>query len=464
MTGDTDSSNDNYRDQLAAAYLKRAGSFRKLLTGLLGFTAAFGFFIAWPYLAAVRQEAALTVELQRLDTELAQGKTRLQQLKRPQQAMQQLQRLINDGPPMLRAYIEATSRDLPFPYPDSDPACEALRDPDTPQGGLPLPAPGSPSQLPLPGPSPLQAPVQQRQPLPGRSAPDRCALQQGRARLACRIDRFVQFQLCEYEQGFRHRVLPALAALQDGGGALFAPHELDRQFATLREALHRQVAGQPDFWHTYAEKGRMGVRLQQAVEERWQAMAGRITPLVAELDRRITGQHQRRKTLQADNAALLQQRKELAARLTRIRSPIGNLPIGLTESVLLFPIVLAIGFAMACAGLLEQLRLRHALRRAERQIDDNDKVLRSAQLAELAPLWIEPGMATLPRLARWSLLLVPLAAFAGTVWAIRSNAAALLAQAATDGRIYALLYAAGALAGIACLWLIGRGVRRLAVE
>ena len=237
-------------------------------------------------------------------------------------------------------------------------------------------------------------------PLPSGQLPeeDVCADSQGKQRLICRIDRFVKYQLCEYEQLFANEVLPALAGLEAGNTPLFDKAELEQQFTTVREALHQHIVDNPTFWHTFRGKSGMAVKLKSEIETLWKALSTRMAPVIEGLDERISMAKKQRSKLKLENAALVEQRKELNKRLKRIQSPIGNLPIGLTESVLLFPIVLVIGFAMATASLLEQLRLRRALSEAEKS--RGDKILTSEELAQVAPLWIEPNNPVLQRLAR----------------------------------------------------------------
>ena len=466
------STTDNkiYRDHLVETYLKRAGSFRKLLTSLLGFTAAFGFFIAWPYLSAVQKELRLVSEIAQLDADLQRTSAQYDRYQQPREEVQRLKLMIEAGPPMLRDYIETINAGHAFFYPDTSGACQRFMDPAQAQAALAFPGSNSPGQMEYSGP-PNPAQMQQIMIFPGSQPPglateaDSCASQRGDQQLICRIDRFVQFQLCEYEQLFHDQVLPSLAALQDKGTPLFDKAEQQKQFAAVREALHSHVAANPTFWRTYQGKGAMGVRLQDEMERLWADIAERMAPVIENLDQRMQAAHERRAMLKTLNAQLVEQRKELATRLARIQSPIGNLPIGLTESVLLFPIVLAIGFGMASGSLLEQLRLRRALRDAEKEDTGGAGVLSSAELAQIAPLWIELTSGGSQRLARWLLLLTPLLAFAATVITIlntgKEQAASLLQQSAVGDWVYLLLYVASALAFGLYLWLLQRGVRRL---
>ena len=386
MNTGNDGNNAVYREHLVNAYLSRAGSFRKLLVTLLGFTAAFGFFIVWPYLSAVQQESQLTNDIVRLDAELSTITSQQERYKVPRERVQELRRMIMSGPPMLRDYIMSINSNPPSPffYPDASLECRSLMDPATAQISQNV----------------LQQLPNEIGPLPSGQLPeeDVCADSQGKQRLICRIDRFVKYQLCEYEQLFANEVLPALAGLEAGNTPLFDKAELEQQFTTVREALHQHIVDNPTFWHTFRGKSGMAVKLKSEIETLWKALSTRMAPVIEGLDERISMAKKQRSKLKLENAALVEQRKELNKRLKRIQSPIGNLPIGLTESVLLFPIVLVIGFAMATASLLEQLRLRRALSEAEKS--RGDKILTSEELAQVAPLWIEPNNPVLQRLAR----------------------------------------------------------------
>lgn len=93
-------------------------------------------------------------------------------------------------------------------------------------------------------------------------------------------------------------------------------------------------------------------------------------------------------------------------------------------------------------------------------------VLTGTELAGVAPLWLEPGVSRLRRFARWLLLVVPAVAAVGTALAIalegRAGEADMLAAGPGGALVYWLLYAASGIACLVCLWLIQRGLRRLA--
>jgi len=411
MTEQNIQNNEKYRAHLVEAYLQKSGSFRKVFGMLLAFTAAFAFLIAWPYLSALQQERNLTLEINNINIELEQLSEHHKLYHEPEKDIRELNRMIEEGPRMLRFYIESINNDIPFIYPSDAPACNHLTDSQPAQmqmQQMPF-QPNTPNVMQMGNTTPSGA---------GQLRPkqDSCDHSDTKERVVCRIDRFVQYQLCEYEQFFKNDVLPSLAQLTVEDRPLFDQDELDRQFAEVREALHKHIIAKPTFWYTVEGKGQMGVRLKEEVEQLWAGLSARIEPVAKKLSERMQSAGKRKRELHDNEKQLAKQRKELKIRLTKIRSPIGNLPIGLTESVLLFPILLAIGFVMATAGFLEQVRLRYSLLQAESRGGTSTDVLNSHELAHVAPLWIEPQGEG--GLWRWTLLLIPLAVFLVTVVAI----------------------------------------------
>lgn len=401
MEGQELQNNEKYRAHLVEAYLQKSGSFRKVFGLLLAFAAAFAFLIAWPYLSALHQERNLTREITNINIELEKLSERHKLYQVPEKGIEELNRMVEGGPGMLRFYIESINMDEPFIYPPDNATCNHLMDsqPAQMQGQMPFQFSNAPNGNGRP-----------------RAKQDICDAKDASERAVCRIDRFVQYQLCGYEQFFKNSVLPSLAQLAAEGRPLFDQDELDRQFAEVRGALHEHITAEPTFWYTVEGKGQMGVRLKEEVEQLWAGLSAKIEPVAKELSERMKVARERKQELRDGEKQLAKQREVLQARLAEIQSPIGNLPIGLTESVLLFPILLAIGFVMATSGFLEQVRLRSSLLQAESGGGTSTDVLSSPELAQVAPLWIEPeGDGAL---WRWTLLLIPLAVFLVTVVAI----------------------------------------------
>jgi len=441
--------NEKFRSHLVEAYLKKSGSFRKVLGLLLAFAASFAFLIAWPYMSALHQERNLTREISSVNKELEQLSKNLKLFKTPKNRIGELNNMVETGPKMLRDYIESISENRYFGYPPGSPACNYLMDGSSQNRMQQMQALPQHPDAPM---IQMNAPPPQEVERAGAES-IACTGMSKSEQNVCRIDRFVQYQLCTYEQFFKSSVLPSLAHLVADGSPLFDQNELDRQFAEVREALHKHINANPTFWHTFQGKGLMSVELNEEVRQLWKALSAKIEPMSEALAERMKSADALKQKLMGNEKQLAKQRETLQAQLARIKSPIGNLPIGLTESVLLFPILLAIGYVMAAANFLEQVRLRTSLMQAESFGGTSEDVLSSRELAQVAPLWIEPKGKDV--FWRWILLLIPAVVFLITVAAIAFHEIGaeetMFKEAGIGGNVYWLLYVISAVAIFVCL-------------
>lgn len=87
---------------------------------------------------------------------------------------------------------------------------------------------------------------------------------------------------------------------------------------------------------------------------------------------------------------LEQKGRAIAERLSQIETPIGKLPFGITESVMLFPLSLGIGFLICSSLLNDVIALRKEFHERCRKYDPNQKILTDKKVAIVAPLWIDP--------------------------------------------------------------------------
>lgn len=94
-----------------------------------------------------------------------------------------------------------------------------------------------------------------------------------------------------------------------------------------------------------------------------------------------------------------------------IQTPIGNLPVGLNDLILAFPVILAIGF-LACTSLFcETIRLRNAFHNLYQKKDPTQTILTDSQVTLVAPLWIDPVDPEQNRSVKLTLLLAPFVIF-----------------------------------------------------
>jgi len=152
----------------------------------------------------------------------------------------------------------------------------------------------------------------------------------------------------------------------------------------------------------------------------------------------------RRRAATTDRLAVLEGQLERIASFDQVGTPIGDLPVGLGQIVLLFPVALAFGFLAVANSHARAARTQRAFARLCRKRDTAGEVMDDEYLAAVAPLWLDPREPLGARLAKWAVLLTPLALTLANLLLIYRTEA-LTAQLPEDSAIppaaYVALYA-----------------------
>ncbi|MEQ8354243.1 MAG: hypothetical protein RH942_01790 [Kiloniellaceae bacterium] len=173
---------------------------------------------------------------------------------------------------------------------------------------------------------------------------------------------------------------------------------------------------------------------------------------------------QRSRTAVAERLTILEAQLGRIASFDRVGTPVGDLPVGLGQIVLLFPAVLAFGFLVVANSYAASAGLQRAFVRLCRKRDAAGEVMDTEHIAAIAPLWLDPRDPLGARLAKWAILLTPLALTLANLLLIATTAA-LSDQLPDDAVIppvaYLLLYAAALALFAGTLWHIRRSGRAL---
>jgi hypothetical protein len=165
---------------------------------------------------------------------------------------------------------------------------------------------------------------------------------------------------------------------------------LTKQLGSLQIEFKRKLEENPSFWKTFNGKVGLSFKLDEEVNLFWEkydsTIEGHSYKLKQELSKLEDMQEQNKNEL----GKLKSKEKDIAHRLNHIESPIGKLPIGLNESVLVLPIVLAIGFLVCALLFCDTIRLRKAFHNLLQREDPGGVILTDRQIALIAPLWIDP--------------------------------------------------------------------------
>ncbi|MGF1595231.1 MAG: hypothetical protein ACFCUW_18270 [Kiloniellaceae bacterium] len=291
-------------------------------------------------------------------------------------------------------------------------------------------------------------------------ARDACYWDSGTPRVTCRL--CVDFMGAHDAAARQIGSLPAVGAELAGPATADLERQVDRACAWL-------TAGEPHWRHgeRFAALGDPASPdigfLRGWYNDDLVAYVDRLYGLRAELRRALAERGLEVERLQRALAAAGERLAVLEAQLGRIAgfdrldTPVGALPLGLGQLVLLFPVALGFGFLVVANAYAGSVELRRAFVRLCRKRDAAGEVMDARHIAAIAPLWLDRAAPLGARAARWAILLVPLALTLANLVLIAATAA-LTAQLPDDSAIppaaYLLLYAASLALFAGTLWYV----------
>jgi hypothetical protein len=101
--------------------------------------------------------------------------------------------------------------------------------------------------------------------------------------------------------------------------------------------------------------------------------------------------------------------QKIADRLEQPNSPLGTLPVGFNELVLVFPIALAGGFFVCISSFLDAMNIRRELQHFYRHSADYSTD--DQQISSTSPLWLDPLKPEQNKIIRFTVLVIPFLIF-----------------------------------------------------
>lgn len=159
----------------------------------------------------------------------------------------------------------------------------------------------------------------------------------------------------------------------------------------------------------------------------------------------------------------LEEQLERIAGFDRLGTPVGDLPVGLGQLVLLFPVVLALGFVVVANSYVGTLGVWQAFVRLCRKRDAEGAVMDARHLAAIAPLWLDRAVPPGARAMQWLVMLAPLGLTLASLWLIVATAA--LAELLPDDSAippwgYGVLYVVSLALYAAVIWHVWKSRRQ----
>jgi len=354
-------------------YQNKANSFQKTFRLLFSFALLFFFIIIIPFVSIRIINERTGLRQEKLKTEIVQKQEILDKYKNIQNAINGLHADLKNGPQQLRKFIFSPQR-----------------------SNIQMPILSQPN---MPAQQPIQSPLQQSDIIVDEIS------------LNNRVQREVHRQFETYDTILRRDVLQPLKSLNNDTLVVIDMKSIEAGLDTLKEDFISELEQNPQFWETYSGKGGFYSTLDDKVQQFWDIHGSQIDKQSRFIQQQSDKLQEIQNKLDDRLNKMKDQEKQIGARLEQIEFPFGKLPVGLTESIAIFPIILAIGFLVIASQLRETIQLRKSFHQLYQRKDPTRTILDDQQIALIAPLWIDPVSPNKQKLARVTILAIPFLIF-----------------------------------------------------
>ncbi|MHC4270629.1 MAG: hypothetical protein ACYSTS_19535 [Planctomycetota bacterium] len=352
-------------------YKMRSNSFRKLLIGLVGLSLAFYFFIIFPYVSIQSKNYRIAEQLRNLPDKIKHQQKLVKAYEAVQNGIESLHDEIDNFPQKLRGFILLLEK-------------KEIRQ----ERGFPV--------------QQMRQQMQQQHSL----NQDSCDSLQDEEWVNCKVRKEVLSQFDNYSRILNEEVVSPLETVGGKAISIINRDKLKNQLNELQKSFEMKLTQNPRFWKTFSDKTGFSVELTEEVNNFWREYDPIVKTETVKLEKELEKHKKEKDKLEKERSDLKAKNSELTKRLSTIQSPLGNFPVGLNDSVLLFPVAVAIGFLVCTFLFIETLCLRKAFHKLYQN---------KSQVILIAPLWIDPVNPEQNKPLRLTILFSPIAFFAGAI-------------------------------------------------
>lgn len=341
---------DAHTQRLFELYELQSARFNKFFSTVLGFSWLFFLFLFIPYITLLVEEKAIQTQLTQLQPQLKSQQSLIEVLNIYDKELEQLNIDIKQGAKELRQFLQDLS-DLPMISPTAEVNDESLFVQQT-------------------------ATSQEHQHAP-------CSEHKhgSKAWYQCQIKEKISQQVTGYQQ----QLIKITKGLSQENKNRYAVETLQQTIKDLPKHYLSAYQRNPNFWRTFQGKQRFYAPDKE--------LKGFLDSLATQIKTSRKAMTQELKKLTTNNSNLITEKKNLASqqqtiekRLTHVNSPLGKLPVGLHEALLVFPLFLAFGGSFVINILGRTVLLRYHYLRLHLRSDPEQYILTNQQLSLSTPL------------------------------------------------------------------------------
>jgi hypothetical protein len=166
--------------------------------------------------------------------------------------------------------------------------------------------------------------------------------------------------------------------------------KIEKGLDTLQTVFHSRLDSNPNFFYSFQGKGDFYSDLDDDVKNFWDRFSPALAAQQSKLSTELNLMNKSCDSLKQTLTDLKTDEAQITARMEQIEFPLGKIPIGLNESIAVFPLLISIGFLVSLSLFSDTIRLRRNLHNLYNQKDPGTLIYTDEEISLIAPLWIDP--------------------------------------------------------------------------
>lgn len=372
---------ENYNDRIIQLYDEKSTNFWRSLWIVIGFSAFFFFIILLPFVMLQAQNYETDLQLNQTNNEILKTNRSINTYGEVVEEFEYLQNLTSNGAGELRNFIEKISKEY-----DRNIAV---------------------------GNTTEQTEIQQQiETVHFDSGFPSCNFPEPKDNwISCNVSEYLRSQFNNFTGILDQSIPSKLKEVNDSSilsQIATMSSELNSTSQKFQNLFNQEININPYFWYQFSGKSRFYDKLYSRVNEFWNKyhpnIIGNLTVKSEKLDQIKIDYEDQKNVIKAN-------KNEIADKLQKLESPLGPIPVGVNESVVVFPIAIASGFTIYCYFFSSIVQLRKELYTSYKDVDPSNADSIKKKISIIAPLWIESTHSSFEKILKLSILVTPLALF-----------------------------------------------------
>jgi len=358
---------DEYYNSIKESYKTKSSKFNQVLLIWMGFTFVFFLLILFPYYSIQTKNYEATNLLNAVTKEIDSLQEQIKPYQTAKEGIGKLKQDINNFPAVLREYIDSFN-DGSFSAIQQGPTVKTFSNCDQ---------------------------------ITNQTFFIRCNVIEQAKEL------FVNYNTTLFEQ-----VIASLIKIDKNIQNIMDIPSLKIKTNNLQNSFNDILKNTPELSEFYPSK--LGVRdqLQTEVDKYWNEYYPLIEVQIQKIEPDIHKLIYEKNNLTSQLNLLNDTKQQIEKRIDQIEFPFGKLPIGINDSIYLFPIGIAVGFILIVSIMSDQFKLRQDLFQFYEKKDRNKRYYTNFNFSKIFPIWIDQlNSSIFIKSMKFLLLLLPFIVF-----------------------------------------------------